>query len=184
MALAAAIAAGVLPAGSLAAGPSDVGQPPPYQRIDVPEAGLSAAFPADWHVLTPMARRESEFGRRPEDDAPVYVWTTVFATDGESRWCDIDLIEDFPMSLADHAEMLAGWSYGSYLFGRTGSAGSLLLPAGAAHRIDVQDELDQRAWTMVLLEQGTDRYLLTCTHDLGSGEDWQPIAESIVLQPR
>jgi len=155
-----------------------------YQRVEVPEAGLAASFPVDWKVMTPMARRESEFGHRPEDDTPVYVWTTIFATAGDGSWCDIDLYEDFPMSLGEHVSLLEGWLYGSYLYGRTGGSTPLQLPAGDAWRIDMSDESERRSWTMYMVELGSDRYMLTCVQDLGSQQDWLSIADSITLRPR
>lgn len=160
------------------------GESPGYQRIEVPEAGLAASFPAGWKVMTPMARRESEFGDRPEDGTPVYVWTTIFAMAGDGSWCDIDLFEDFPMSLAEHVTLLEGWLYGGYPFGRTGGSTPLQLPAGDAWRIDMSDESERRSWTMYMVESGSDRYMLTCADELGSREDWLSIAESIELQPR
>jgi hypothetical protein len=154
------------------------------QRVELPEIGLVAAFPADWTVRTPMTPHDSWFDVSPEDSTPVYVWTGIFATSGDGRWCGIDRFEDFPWSFDEHAAYLEHWHVSGHLYGVSGGYEAVDLPSGEAYRIDVDDQLKERSLKLYLLQQGDDRVLLTCADKLGSTEDWQTIAESIELGPR
>jgi hypothetical protein len=160
------------------------GPPPETQRVVLPELGISASFPAEWSVFTPLVRRASWFDQSLGDDSPVYAWSTVFATAGDGRWCDIDRYEDFPWSFAEHAAFLERWHVSGSLFGRSGGYATVDLPAGTAYRIELDDRLKGRSSVRYLFEYGADRILLTCTDVLGSTEDWLSIARSVELGPR
>jgi hypothetical protein len=157
---------------------------PEAQRVVVLELGVAASFPAEWSVFTPLLRRASWFDRGTDHGTPVYVWSTVFATAGNGRWCDIDRYEDFPWSFAEHATFLEFWHVSGSLFGRSGGYATVDLPAGTAYRIELDDRLKGRSSVRYLFEYVTDRILLTCTDVLGSTEDWLSIAESVELGPR
>ncbi len=103
---------------------------PETQRVVVVELGISASFPADWTVFTPLVRRTSWFGRGADEGPPVYAWSTVFATAGDGRWCDIDRYEDFPWGFDEHATFLERWHVSGSLFGRSGGYAIVDLPAG------------------------------------------------------
>jgi hypothetical protein len=154
------------------------------QRVELPDIGLVAAFPADWNVLTPMTPRESWFDVSADDRTPVYVWTGIFATGGGGRWCGVDRFEDFPWSFDAHAAFLEHWHVSGHLYGVSGGYETVELPSGTAYRIDVDDELKQRSLKLYLLQYEDDRILITCADELGSEEDWQTIAESVELGPR
>ena len=154
------------------------------QRVELLEIGLEAAFPAEWSVRALMQPRESWFDVSATDSTPVYAWTAVFATGGEGRWCGIDRYEDFPWTFGEHAAFLERWNVSASLYGRSGGYEAVELASGPAYRIDVNDEIKERASTLYLLEQGDDHILLTCADVLGSTEDWLDIAESITLGPR
>ena len=158
--------------------------PPLPQRVELPDIGLAASFPAAWRVMTPMMPRASWFDRSVDDVTPVYAWTGVFATAGDGRWCGIDRFEDFPWSLAEHASFLERWHVSASLYGRDGGMEAIELPGGTAYRIDIDDALMGRSSRIYLLEYGTDRVLLTCSDVLGSAEDWLAIAMSLELGPR
>lgn len=174
-----ALALLVLHALPVAAQPADA-----PQRVELPDIGLVAAFPADWNVQTPMTPRESWFHVSPDDSTPVYAWTGIFATGGGGRWCGIDRFESFPWTFDAHAAFLEHWHVSGHLYGVSGGYQAVELPSGAAYRIDVDDELKERSLKLYLLQHGDDRILLTCADELGSTEDWQTIAESIELGPR
>lgn len=170
----------VLPAATVAAADPEPGP----QRVELPEIGLAASFPAGWRVRTPMSPRESWFDVSNEDETPVFAWTGIFATAGDGRWCGIDRFEDFPWTFDEHAAFLESWHVSASLYGRSGGYEQVELPAGSAWRIEVHDELKQRSSTIYLLEQAEDHVLLTCADHLGSEEDWLEIAASIELGPR
>ena len=154
------------------------------QRIEAPEIGLAAEFPADWNVRALMMPRESWFDVSAEDTTPVYAWAGFFAIGDEGRWCDLDRFEDFPWTLAEHATFLERWHVSGSLYGRNGGYEAIELQAGPAWRIDVNDERKGRSSRLYLLEHEDDHILLTCSDTLGSTEDWLTIAESIELGPR
>jgi len=154
------------------------------QRVELPEIGVAAGFPAEWHVMTPMQPRESWYDISAEDDTPVYAWTGIFATGEDGRWCGIDRYEDFPWTLDEHATFLERWNVSSSLNGRTGGYEPVELTAGPAWRIDVNDERKGRTSRLYLLAYDGDQVLLTCADELGSTEDWLDIADSIELGPR
>ena len=157
---------------------------PALERVEVPEIGLAAAFPADWNVRAPMTPRESWYDVSADDETPVYAWSGIFALGDEGRWCGLDRFEDFPWTLDEHATFLEQWHVSASLYGRNGGYEAVELPAGPAWRIDVNDERKERSSRLYLLEHGGDHILLTCSDTLGSTEDWLPIAESIELGPR
>ena len=176
--LAAAVAALML--GTLPAMAADRDEP---QRVDLPEIGVAATFPAGWRVMTPMSPRESWFNVSDTDETPVYAWTGIFAIGDEGRWCGIDRFEDFPWTVDEHAAFLERWHVSASLYGRSGGHEPIALPAGPAWRIEVRDELKERSSTLYLLEHADDHVLLTCADDLGSEEDWLDIARSIESAP-
>jgi hypothetical protein len=157
---------------------------PAAQRVELPEIGLAASFPAEWRVRTPMSPRESWFDVSTEDETPIFAWTGIFATAGDGRWCGIDRFEDFPWTFDEHAAFLESWHVSASLYGRAGGYERVELPAGSAWRIEVHDEIKQRSSTIYLLQQADDHVLLTCADHLGSEEDWLEIAASIELGPR
>ena len=176
----AAAAAGLM-LGALPAVAADRDEP---QRVDLPEIGLAATFPAGWRVMTPMSPRESWFDVSDTDKTPVYAWTGVFAIGDEGRWCGIDRFEDFPWTFDEHATFLEQWHVSASLYGRSGGYEAIALPAGRAWRIDVNDEIKERTSTLYLFEHEEDHVLLTCADVLYSEHDWLPIAQSIELGPR
>lgn len=153
------------------------------QRIEVADAGISVSFPAGWRVSTTLVRRASWF-EQGDGVTPVYAWSVVFATAGDGRWCDIDRYEDFPWPFDEHAAFLERWHVSGNLYGRDGGSARVVLPAGVAYRIELDDELKGRSSVRYLFEYGADRILLTCTDALGSDEDWREIAASMELGPR
>jgi hypothetical protein len=157
---------------------------PAFERVEVPEIGLAAAFPADWNVRAPMTPRESWYDVSADDETPVYAWSGIFAIGDAGRWCGLDRFEDFPWTLDEHAAFLEQWHVSASLYGRNGGYEAVELPAGPAWRIDVNDERKERSSRLYLLEHGGDHILLTCSDTLDSTEDWLPIAESIELGPR
>jgi hypothetical protein len=163
---------------------ADTDTRPETHRVVVRGLGIGASFPAEWSVFTPLVRRPSWFDQGADIRTPVYAWSTVFATAGNGRWCDIDRYEDFPWSFAEHAAFLERWHVSGSLFGRSGGYAIVDLPAGTAYRIELDDYLKGRSSVRYLFEHVTDRILLTCTDVLGSTEDWLSIAASVVLGPR
>ena len=157
---------------------------PASQRVELPEIGLAASFPAEWRVRTPKNTREARVDVSSVDETPVFAWTGIFATAGDGRWSGIDRFEDFPWTFDEHAAFLESWHVSASLYGRSGGYEPVELPAGQAWRIEVHDELKERSSTLYLLEHADDHVLLTCADRLGSEEDWLQIAESIELGPR
>lgn len=154
------------------------------QRVELPEIGIAATFPAGWRVMTPMKPRASWFDVSADDATPVYAWAGTFATGGDGRWCGIDRFEDFPWTFAEHARWLEHWHVSGNLYGRNGGVELIELPDGPAYRVDVNDEIKERSSKLYLLEHEQDHVLLTCADVLGSEEDWLEIASSIELGPR
>ena len=169
---------------ALVTAPAVATEEPTTQRVELPEIGLAAAFPADWSVRAVMTPRESWFDVSAEDQTPVYAWAGFFAIGDEGRWCDLDRFEDFPWPLDEHATFLEHWHVSGSLYGRSGGYEAIELQAGPAWRIDVNDERKGRSSRLFLLEHEDDHILLTCSDALGSPEDWLAIAESIELGPR
>lgn len=163
---------------------------PGVQLVEVPEAGFSASFPADWDISIPMARREAELPVAPDATEPAYETTLVWARAADGRWCDVDLYEGTALSLADHAVWLQErlerpyeWLQEPQEIDRVVEVGPLELPVGEAYRVHMDDGAQDRTWTMYLFGSGHEQYLLSCVAELGAVEDWLPIAESIELQP-
>lgn len=103
------------------------------QRVDLPEIGLAATFPAGWRVMTPMSPRESWFDVSAQDDTPVYAWTGIFAIGDEGRWCGLDRFEDFPWTFDEHARFLEQWHVGASLYGRSGGYEAIAAALDAIH---------------------------------------------------
>lgn len=154
---------------------------PPYERVDVPETGLSIAFPAGWRVLTPSGLRVSEI--QDPEGGPVYVTTAVLGRGDGGRWCDVDVYLDMPAPLEEHA-----YAYARYLQQIHGPDFSMIvsesdLPAGPSFQLYGFDPVDVQVWAMYLLdgpvEDGqVDRYLLTCVAEAQEQPDpyWEAVA--------
>ena len=135
---------------------------PGLQRVEVPAAGFSASFPASWDISIPMARRDAELPVATGATEPASETTLLWARAADGRWCDVDLYEGTALSMAGHAAWLQQRLASIFEIDRIVESMPVVLPAGDAWRIDMDDAVRGRSWVMYLLGSDTQQYLLSC----------------------
>ena len=121
------------------------------QRIEVTEAGIAVSFPAEWDVEVEMERSETRFDD-PEGE-PIEVLNILFATTGDSTWCDLVRDGFQAGSLARHAQSLAL----SVVEGQEDTVTSHFSPVwlaiGEAYRVDKEDSSTGETTTRFMFDE-------------------------------
>jgi hypothetical protein len=151
------------------------------QRIEVPEAGISVAFPATWSVVTRMVREQARLPSDSGEAATTDVWVVLEAADTGGGGCDLRrYLDDLEAIDAAHARWLAT-SVTEVSDGVTVVSSTIELPAGPAKRFDL-DYRDGSFGTAYLMRSEEARYSLRCGGHEQLEEDWRSIAESIAFE--
>jgi hypothetical protein len=151
-------------------------------RVEVPEAGVSIAFPVDWSVDVEMREREDWGFVESDEDEPLVFWNVVYASAAGWPWCDLTWYPQHPMSLEEHALLYEELMTPTYAdVERPIEMTPVSLPAGEAYRFVIYNEPTADHTTTYLLEGDGGRYLLRCSSEERADDDWLGVAQSLEL---
>lgn len=153
-----------------------------YEQVEVPEAGISLAFPPDWNVDIEMDQRQDfELTDEINEGEPVYFWNVLYASGGGRPWCDLVWWPDHPLSL-DAQSLVYEWRTlpdPDSGVERTLETTPVDLGTGEAYRFDVYNEPTGEYTAAQLFESGSDRYLLSCVGDTFEEVDALEVSQTI-----
>ena len=156
---------------------------PERQRLEVPEAGVAVALPADWGAYIEMREKE-DWGLFDEGfaDGPVPFWLVIYASDDGRPWCDLTWYPSHPLTLDAHAQRYEALMTPSYSdVERPIELTPVELPAGEAYRFDIYNEPSATYTTVYLMGNGDAHYRLQCVGDEPAEDGWLPLAVSLEL---
>lgn len=151
-------------------------------RVDVPEAGISLAFPEGLSVNVVMEREEVDLPPEAAESGPVYVWVVLSALAPDGHGCQLGMYESYPLTLEEHAEWI-GQQADDVGFAGTVESTHVSLPAGDAIRIDLEDAEQGFYGTAYLMESHAARYQLRCFDFAPAEDDWLSVAETVEYLP-
>lgn len=152
------------------------------QRIEVPEAGIAMAFPADWSVDIEMREREDFWlSERFPEAAPVQFWNVLYASPGGRPWCDVTWYPAHPLPLADHAVDYEALMTPDGDVERSIEVEPIEVETGAGYRFVIWNGPTDDYSTVYLLESDAAHYLLECVSDTRDEADWLSVAQTIEL---
>lgn len=153
---------------------------PGYQRVEVPEAALAVALPADWAVDIELDEREDFYlSERFPEAAPVTFWKVLYASGSGRPWCDVTWYPAHPMPLQEQALLFEQLMTPSSDVERTIEVEPVELPAGAAYRFVIYNQPTADYQTVYLLDASPSRYALECVADERVEGDWLEIARTL-----
>jgi hypothetical protein len=170
----------LLLAGSRVPAMAQDGADPGYQRVEVPEAAVALALPADWAVDIELDEREDFYlSELFPEAAPVTYWNVLYASGSGRPWCDVTWYPAHPMTLEEHALLFEQLMTPSTNVERTIEVVPAELPAGAAYRFVIYNQPTDDYQTVYLIGSGPSRYALWCVADERVEGDWLAIAQTL-----
>ena len=149
-------------------------------RVEVPEAGMAMAFPADWSVDVELRQREDFWlSERFPDAAPVLFWNVLYASPGGRPWCDVTWYPAHPLPLAEHAVDYEALTTPDGNVERSIEVEPIVTEAGAGVRFVIWNGPTDDYSTVYLLESGAAHYLVECASDTRDEDDWLHVAGTI-----
>jgi hypothetical protein len=153
-----------------------------YEQVEVPEAGITLAFPPDWNVDIEMDQRQDfELTDEINEGEPVYFWNVLYASAGGRPWCDLVWWPDHPLPL-DGQSLVYEWRMSpdpDSGVERTVETTPIELGTGEAYRFDIYNEPTGDYTTAHMFESGSDRYLLSCVGDTFEAVDALEVSQTI-----
>lgn len=154
---------------------------PGSQRVEIPEAGISLAFPDDWSAVVQMVREQAELPPELSGSAPVDRWIVVDAAAPDGSGCGLVMYGEHPLSFEQHAEWIAS-SFADEADVTSAQSSHVVLPLGDAIRFDVAVE-GTGYWTSYLFESDEARYQLGCMAAQRPADDWLSVIETVEFIP-
>lgn len=153
-----------------------------FQRIEVPEAGISMAFPAGWSVATRMVREEGQLPPGSGEEATTDVMLVLEAADQTGGGCLLGMYPEHPLPFDEHVEWVARQHAETPDVVASVGSSPVELPFGQAMRIDIV-LTDGGHSAAYLFESGESRYQLFCGGPERPPDDWRSVAETIEFVP-
>ncbi len=152
-----------------------MGDDPAYfERVEVADAGIAVAFPADWDVEIEMDYAEMEEGE-PETG----YWNVLYARGPEDAWCDLTWYLAALGDLSGLADHMAENFKASRGEGSTVQVTPVELAVGESYRVDVQDPADSDYLSSFTFDSDGGRYNLNCMASVHDARDWMDIAATL-----
>ena len=149
------------------------------ERVELAEAGVAMELPPDWEIEITMEERELTLPAGLADEDAISYVDAFYAEGAAGDACGLEIHDDPPLTLWEHAEVLAAAMLENDPEGWHAEVGATVVNGELGRQVDLLSDRTMGVVRAHLWDTGSTRLVFTCGTSLAYNRSWLSMADSV-----